>query len=220
LRYRIKGWSDFQHYKDRKPPWIKLHRSLLDDPDFFNLSDAAKATLPMLWLIASDYDGYLPSVGTLAWRLRVPQERTREVVEELCQAGFVVDQGDGTESVRSVEQDASKALARRSGNSSPRREETETETETEEIPTPGGWPAELSEGYEEITGGHLSPGRIGKALKPVLRRIERNPSALGEGETPVDLLKLAFGRWARSDQCKLGPEYLARQFGDYVRQRI
>jgi hypothetical protein len=31
VRYlRVKNWSEFQHYKDRNPPWIKLHRTLLD----------------------------------------------------------------------------------------------------------------------------------------------------------------------------------------------
>ena len=28
---RIKNWSEFQHYKDRAPPWVKLHHSLLDN---------------------------------------------------------------------------------------------------------------------------------------------------------------------------------------------
>jgi len=26
---RVKNWGKFQHYKDRNPPWIKLHRGLL-----------------------------------------------------------------------------------------------------------------------------------------------------------------------------------------------
>jgi hypothetical protein len=28
---RIKNWAQFQHFKDRKPPWVKLYRDLLDD---------------------------------------------------------------------------------------------------------------------------------------------------------------------------------------------
>jgi hypothetical protein len=35
----IKNWSEFQHYKDRNPPWIKLHRALLDDYAFAALPD-------------------------------------------------------------------------------------------------------------------------------------------------------------------------------------
>ena len=31
---RIKNWNRFQHFKDRKPPWIKLYRDILDDLAF------------------------------------------------------------------------------------------------------------------------------------------------------------------------------------------
>ena len=31
---RILNWEKFQHYKVRRPPWIKLHHSLLDDYAF------------------------------------------------------------------------------------------------------------------------------------------------------------------------------------------
>ena len=30
-RLHIKNWGEFQHYKKRNPPWIKLHKKLLDD---------------------------------------------------------------------------------------------------------------------------------------------------------------------------------------------
>ena len=30
----VRNWSDFQHYKDRSPPWIRLHRDLLDNYEF------------------------------------------------------------------------------------------------------------------------------------------------------------------------------------------
>ena len=26
VRLAVKGWSEFQHYKHRKPPWIRLYR--------------------------------------------------------------------------------------------------------------------------------------------------------------------------------------------------
>lgn len=29
MRYRIIGWHEYQHYKDRCPPWIKLHNAML-----------------------------------------------------------------------------------------------------------------------------------------------------------------------------------------------
>jgi hypothetical protein len=38
-----KNWGKFQHYKDRCPPWIKLHRDLLNDREFLHLSQKTGA---------------------------------------------------------------------------------------------------------------------------------------------------------------------------------
>ena len=57
---RVKNWGEFQHYKDRNPPWIKLHRTLLDDYEFSCLQDASKAHLMLIWLFASQCDGRIP----------------------------------------------------------------------------------------------------------------------------------------------------------------
>lgn len=68
---KIRNWTKFQHYKHRRPPWLKLYRELLEDPDWMAQSDGAKAVLLELWMVASDTDdGTLPSLDTLAWRLR------------------------------------------------------------------------------------------------------------------------------------------------------
>jgi hypothetical protein len=58
---RVKNWSEFQHYKDRHPPWIKLHRALLDDYEFERLQNASKAHLMLIWLFASQRDGRIPN---------------------------------------------------------------------------------------------------------------------------------------------------------------
>lgn len=58
---RVKNWAEFQHYKDRNPPWIKLHRALLDDYEFSCLQDASKAHLILIWLFASQKDGLVPN---------------------------------------------------------------------------------------------------------------------------------------------------------------
>ena len=31
---RIRNFDKFQHFKDRRPPWIKLYRDLLEDLDW------------------------------------------------------------------------------------------------------------------------------------------------------------------------------------------
>lgn len=58
---RVKNWEDFQHYKDRNPPWIKLHRGLLHDYDFICLQDASKMQLMLIWLLASQMDNRIPA---------------------------------------------------------------------------------------------------------------------------------------------------------------
>ena len=51
---RVKDWARYQHYKHRRPPWIRLHRDLLDKLSWHQLPLASKALAPMLWLLASE----------------------------------------------------------------------------------------------------------------------------------------------------------------------
>lgn len=101
-----KNWASFQHYKDRAPAWIKLHGDLLDDFEFHCLPLASKALAPMLWLLASKYDGgKIPlDYPKLAFRLRLSSDEVESAVKSLISAGFFVVSGD-------VEQDDSKPLA-------------------------------------------------------------------------------------------------------------
>jgi hypothetical protein len=56
----VKNWSHFQHYGKRNPPWIKLHRALIDDYAFCALPDDVKGHLVLLWLYASQNNGRIP----------------------------------------------------------------------------------------------------------------------------------------------------------------
>jgi 5-methylcytosine-specific restriction endonuclease McrA len=87
---KVKNWSQFQHYKDRSPPWLKLHRSLLDNLDYHMLSPMAAKCLPLIWLIASESDGVIPETVVLAFRLRLPESECFDVVEELEGRSFLV----------------------------------------------------------------------------------------------------------------------------------
>lgn len=87
-RLQVKNWSEFQQYKDRRPPWIKLHHGLLDDAAFHRLSIAARAALPLIWLMASETDGTVSADATVvAWRLRWRVEDLP--LDELVDAGFL-----------------------------------------------------------------------------------------------------------------------------------
>jgi hypothetical protein len=82
---RIKNWDRFQHFKDRKPIWIKLYRDLLDDLNWHELDGKSAKALVMIWLIASEDLGKLPEIKTLAFRLRMSEKETKEVVTKLSQ---------------------------------------------------------------------------------------------------------------------------------------
>lgn len=87
-----KGWDSFQHYKDRKPAWIKLHRDLLDNYDFHCLPVASRALAPCLWLLASEYEGgEIPADwGMIAFRLRLSPSDVEQAVSALIDKGFFV----------------------------------------------------------------------------------------------------------------------------------
>lgn len=86
MAYKIKGWDKFQHFKDRRPPWIKLYRDILDDPDWHELDgDTAKA-LVALWLLASEDEeqkGALPDVRRIAFRLRISEKQAKQTLTKL-----------------------------------------------------------------------------------------------------------------------------------------
>lgn len=113
-KYSIASWDKYQHYKDRNPPWIKLHVRLLNDKAFMALADASKGLLMLLWVLASEDNGCFPEdLGDVAFRLR-RECLTRKDLKPLVDSGFIIPPKEQT-------------LARASNCSS----ETETEAETE-----------------------------------------------------------------------------------------
>ena len=87
MTIRIKNWEKFQHYRNRRPPWIRLYRDLLDDPDFEALDGELVKTLIKLWLAVSDFsvDGTLPSIERLALRMHVASKLLAEQLMQLNQ---------------------------------------------------------------------------------------------------------------------------------------
>lgn len=110
---RIKNWSQFQHFKDRRPPWIKLYRDILDDIEWHSLDPQSSKVLVMCWLIASENEGLLPDMKTLAFRLRMSEKNTSESIIKLSHW---------------LEQDDIGVISERYQDDLP---ETERETETE-----------------------------------------------------------------------------------------
>ena len=124
--YRIRNWTTFQHYKHRSPPWIKFHRTLLDDEKFHRLPDRASKLLVLAWLLASEAEGVLPASHEIAWRLRLASTEVHEDMKTLMALGFV-EPASGV--LAECVQDASDLLDQS-------RVEAETEAETEEKKKP------------------------------------------------------------------------------------
>jgi hypothetical protein len=89
-----RNWQNFQHYKDRCPPWVKLHRDLLNNKEFMRLPTASKALAPMFWLLASE--SKLPqgtfdaSDDELEFRLRIPLKDIQVGRKSLIDNGFFI----------------------------------------------------------------------------------------------------------------------------------
>ena len=114
---KIKNWSKFQHFKDRRPPWVKLYREILDDIEWHELDALASKVLVMCWLIASEDEGRLPNTKTLAFRLRLSEKQTIDCLNKLSHW---------------LEQDDINVISERNQSDSLETErETEKEKETE-----------------------------------------------------------------------------------------
>jgi hypothetical protein len=92
LKAQVKNWKTFQHYKDRSPPWIKLHRALLDDFSYSSLPLASKALAPLIWLLAADSeDGtFNAEPEWLAFRLRWSEKDVKAGLSPLFEKGLLL----------------------------------------------------------------------------------------------------------------------------------
>ena len=108
-RLRVKNWAEFQHYAKRRPPWIKLHRSLLDDYAWHRLPEASRALGPMLWLLASErVDGAVPyDPETIAFRLHMTRDKVDAALGPLIGAGFLIEEHDASAPLAACKQPAS-----------------------------------------------------------------------------------------------------------------
>jgi hypothetical protein len=125
--FSVKNWENFQHYKDRNPPWIKLHNHLLDDYDFECLPDATKCHLLCIWMLASRTNNEM--IFDNSWVKRKIGANSNVDLDLLVRVGFIEVQG--------VEHDASKALVleeERRGETEKRRVDISTLQQVESLP--------------------------------------------------------------------------------------
>ena len=130
IRYfSVVNLGDHQHYRDRNPPWIKLHTKTLESYDFGRLQDASKAHLMLIWLLASRTENRIPYDPI--WVGGAIHAREPVDLDALQAAGFIA-----------VEGNACGALAERLQDARPEREgegETEGKVETRKRARATGW---------------------------------------------------------------------------------
>lgn len=57
---KIRNWDKYQHYKDRNPPWVKLHSDILENYEFHQLSDSDRYHAIAIMLLASRTSNKIP----------------------------------------------------------------------------------------------------------------------------------------------------------------
>ena len=100
--FRVRNWEQFQHYKKRNPPWIKLYTHLLDDYEYGSLTDASKLLALSILMLAAKTGNKLPM--NIEWIQKRAVLVQAPDLEPLFSCGFI------------YKMDASEVLASRKQN--------------------------------------------------------------------------------------------------------
>lgn len=189
---RIRNWEKFQHYKNRRPPWVRYHVETLDDYELLSLPYTTQLVYDRLLLLAARTDNNIPhDPDRIGGQTNIDATTVQEALEILLDAGFV----NKAESKRS----ASKALARRKQNNA-----SEAEAEAED-----------SEGSEADSSDELPASDTFKSPDPVVRLLVAIGDHADDGTERVVRKLVASHHLAEGDleyarECCLGPNVTNR----------
>ncbi|RWO04398.1 MAG: hypothetical protein EOS07_29760 [Mesorhizobium sp.] len=148
---KVRNWENFQHYRDRNPPWIKLHFALLASEDWVTLDDASKLLAVVCMLVASRNGGMVPN--NPAYLKRLAYLDALPNLQPLISCGFL-----------------SKVLAVASTAQADARPETETDTEKKDLsgknpdqPVKSKKKVSYSEAFEEFWKAYPKTPNMSKA---------------------------------------------------------
>lgn len=93
--FTIKNWVKYQHYKDRSPPWIKLHATIFEDYEFDCLHDASKLHLILIWVLASKLGEKNPRIpNDPEWIRKKIHLKNKPDLKPLFKYGFLVSDSE------------------------------------------------------------------------------------------------------------------------------
>lgn len=87
--YEVANWKEYQHYKDRNPPWVRLYYSLLTSETWVVSDDAGRALMVAVMLVASRNEGRIPSDPNYIRKLATLN--TAPDFAPLVASGFLID---------------------------------------------------------------------------------------------------------------------------------
>ena len=86
----LRNWEKFQHYKDRRPPWIKLHVELLDDFGLRKLPIPTRFVYVQLLLVAAIHENRIPNDAKfIGSRIDLPTKTVSSALRNLIDNGFL-----------------------------------------------------------------------------------------------------------------------------------
>ena len=214
--FRVVNLDEYQHYKDRAPPWIKLHASVLEKYKFARLQDASKAHLMQIWLLASRTGNRLPYDATFIGN---HINATSKVdLDKLLALDFIA-----------LEQDASAPQAERVQDARPEGEgETKAESEgkraratqwRDEDVVPTEWmtwaqdelgmtPAQCYQQRDRFVDHFLATGKVMKRWESAWRNwcrrapdfVRSKPNGSGERKSAVDQMADVVRRYEANNK--------------------
>lgn len=185
----IRDWSEHQHYHDRRPPWIKLHRSILTNATILALPEVAQAQLIKLWVLASQMGHPLPyNKKMLAGQIGTTG---KFFLDQLIASGLMIP----------CYHDASEELAKVEQNARPLRESTERENRERNTNT--GKSADQDAVFLEALAEY--PKRPGNSKADTYKQWMRR---VGEGVDPLDMLEGARRYRKYVEATKTPPGYI------------
>lgn len=86
----VRNWEKFQHYKQRRPPWVKFHVELLDDYELMHLSISSQLVYDRLLLLAARLDNAIPNDAKyVASLIHLPTKIVFAALTDLIDTGFL-----------------------------------------------------------------------------------------------------------------------------------
>jgi len=140
--FRIIEWETYQHYRDRSPPWIKLHRDTLASRTWVTASDSERVLAIACMLLAALHDNKIPAdPGYIRRVAYLHEDPNLQRLADLQFIEFIDSQGNALA-------DDSKKKAKRTKCLT--RGETETETDR----SSNGRVTELVPGFADFWGAY------------------------------------------------------------------